>query len=73
MLMPKRVKYRKQMRGRMRGKATRGANVQFGEFALQALEPAWITSARSRLPAAPSSATSSAGVASGSGSSPTSL
>lgn len=43
MLMPKRVKYRKQMRGRMRGKATRGTNVQFGEFALQALEPAWIT------------------------------
>jgi large subunit ribosomal protein L16 len=43
MLMPKRVKYRKQMRGRMRGMATRGANVQFGEFALQALEPAWIT------------------------------
>ena len=44
MLMPKRVKYRKQMRGRMRGLARRGANVQFGEFGLQALEPAWITS-----------------------------
>jgi large subunit ribosomal protein L16 len=44
MLMPKRVKYRKQMRGRMRGKALRGAEVQFGEFGLQALEPAWITS-----------------------------
>src|SRR5213079_1760211 len=41
--MPKRVKYRKQMRGRMRGQATRGADVQFGEFGLQALEPAWIT------------------------------
>src|SRR5437660_7683656 len=43
MLMPKRVKYRKQMRGRMTGKALRGADVQFGEFGLQALEPAWIT------------------------------
>lgn len=43
MLMPKRVKYRKQMRGRMRGKETRGVDVQFGEFGLQALEPAWIT------------------------------
>lgn len=43
MLMPKRVKYRKQMRGRMRGKALRGADVQFGEYGLQALEPAWIT------------------------------
>lgn len=43
MLMPKRVKYRKQMRGRMRGMATRGADVYFGEFGLQALEPAWIT------------------------------
>jgi large subunit ribosomal protein L16 len=44
MLMPKRVKYRKQFRGRMRGKAQRGAEVQFGEYGLQALEPAWITS-----------------------------
>jgi len=43
MLMPKRVKYRKQMRGRMRGMATRGADIQFGEYGLQALEPAWIT------------------------------
>jgi large subunit ribosomal protein L16 len=43
MLMPKRVKYRKQMRGRMRGKAYRGAEVQLGEFGLQALEPGWIT------------------------------
>jgi large subunit ribosomal protein L16 len=43
MLMPKRVKYRKQMRGRMKGKELRGADVQFGEFGLQALEPAWIT------------------------------
>jgi large subunit ribosomal protein L16 len=44
MLMPKRVKYRKQMRGRMRGMAQRGAKVQFGDYGLQALEPAWITS-----------------------------
>ena len=44
MLMPKRVKYRKQFRGRMRGIAQRGADVQFGEYGLQALEPAWITS-----------------------------
>jgi large subunit ribosomal protein L16 len=43
MLMPKRVKWRKQMRGRMRGKAQRGAQISFGEFGLQALEPAWIT------------------------------
>ncbi|NLE46674.1 MAG: 50S ribosomal protein L16 [Chloroflexi bacterium] len=43
MLMPKRVKYRKQMRGRMKGKATRGTEVAFGDFGLQALEPAWIT------------------------------
>ena len=44
MLMPKRVKYRKQMRGRMRGRASRGVEVQFGDFGLQALEPFWITS-----------------------------
>lgn len=43
MLMPKRVKYRKQMRGRMRGKALRGAEVTFGEYGLQALEPGWIS------------------------------
>ena len=43
MLMPKRVKYRKQQRGRMRGKAYRGSAVTFGEFGLQALEPAWVT------------------------------
>ncbi len=43
MLMPKRVKYRKQQRGRMNGKAYRGSSVVFGEFGLQALEPAWIT------------------------------
>ncbi len=44
MLMPKRVKYRKQMRGRMKGKESRGTEVAFGEYGLQALEPAWITS-----------------------------
>ena len=43
MLMPKRVKYRKQQRGRMSGKAYRGSSVTFGEWGLQALEPAWIT------------------------------
>ncbi|MBM3179493.1 MAG: 50S ribosomal protein L16 [Chloroflexi bacterium] len=43
MLMPKRVKWRKQMRGRMTGKALRGAEVSFGEFGLQALEPGWVT------------------------------
>ncbi len=43
MLMPKRVKFRKQQRGRMRGKAYRGSAVTFGEYGLQALEPAWVT------------------------------
>lgn len=43
MLMPKRYKYRKQMRGRMKGKARRGAEVHFGDYGLQALEPAWVT------------------------------
>ena len=43
MLMPKRVKYRKQMRGRMRGKAYNGSSVAFGEYGLMALEPAWVT------------------------------
>ncbi|MCZ6820595.1 MAG: 50S ribosomal protein L16 [Calditrichaeota bacterium] len=44
MLMPKRVKFRKQQRGRMRGKATRGSKVSFGQYGLKALAPAWITS-----------------------------
>jgi len=43
MLQPKRTKYRKQMRGRMKGKESRGTVVAFGEYGLQALEPAWIT------------------------------
>lgn len=44
MLMPKRVKYRKQHRGRMKGKASRGNTVVFGDYGIQALAPAWITS-----------------------------
>ncbi|MGB3641244.1 MAG: 50S ribosomal protein L16 [Rivularia sp. (in: cyanobacteria)] len=44
MLSPKRTKFRKQHRGRMRGLATRGCNINFGDFALQAQEPSWITS-----------------------------
>jgi large subunit ribosomal protein L16 len=44
MLMPKRVKYRKQMRGRMKGRATRGSDVVFGEYGLQATEACWMTS-----------------------------
>ena len=43
MLMPKRVKWRKQMRGRMKGKAQRGAEVAFGDYGLQALEPGWVS------------------------------
>jgi large subunit ribosomal protein L16 len=43
MLMPKRVKYRKQMRGRMKGKAGRGTEVHFGDMGLQALEPGWVS------------------------------
>ena len=42
-MMPKRVKFRKQQRGRMKGKAIRGSHISFGEFGLKALEPAWIT------------------------------
>ncbi|MAT43935.1 MAG: 50S ribosomal protein L16 [Anaerolineaceae bacterium] len=43
MLMPKRVKWRKLMRGRMRGKALRGAELLYGDFGLQALEPGWVS------------------------------
>ena len=43
MLSPKRIKFRKQQRGRMRGAAYKGSTVSFGEFGLQSLEPAWIT------------------------------
>ena len=44
MLMPKRIKWRKQQKGRLRGMAHRGSSIAFGEYGLQALEPAWITS-----------------------------
>ncbi|MEK6672960.1 MAG: 50S ribosomal protein L16 [Nitrospirota bacterium] len=44
LLMPKKVKFRKTMKGRMFGKAYRGSEVSFGEFGLKALEPGWITS-----------------------------
>jgi large subunit ribosomal protein L16 len=44
MLSPRRTKFRKQQRGRMSGPATRGNEIDFGDFAMQALEPAWITS-----------------------------
>ncbi|MEL4106967.1 50S ribosomal protein L16 [Oscillospiraceae bacterium WX1] len=44
MLLPKRVKYRKVMRGRMTGKATRGNTIAYGDYAMQATEPSWITS-----------------------------
>jgi large subunit ribosomal protein L16 len=44
MLSPKRVKYRKQHRGRLKGTASRGNKLSFGDFGLQALEPVWLTS-----------------------------
>lgn len=44
MLLPKRVKYRRQQRGRLTGRALRGNTITYGEYGLQALEPAWITS-----------------------------
>lgn len=44
MLFPKRTKYRKYQRGRMTGKESRGVEIEFGDHALQALEPAWVTS-----------------------------
>ena len=44
MLLPKRTKYRKQHRGRMKGRAGRGNTISFGEYGLQALEPCWMTS-----------------------------
>ncbi len=43
MLLPKRVKWRKQMRGRMKGKAIRGSNVVFGDWGLKAVEPGWVS------------------------------
>ncbi len=44
MLMPKRVKFRKQQRGRMKGKAVRGSKVSFGQYGLKSMAPAWVTS-----------------------------
>lgn len=44
MLMPKRTKYRKQMRGTMKGTETRGTRFEYGDYAIQAMEPAWINS-----------------------------
>ena len=43
MLMPKRVKWRKQMRGRMKGNASRGTQIAFGDYGLKALEPGWVS------------------------------
>jgi large subunit ribosomal protein L16 len=57
MLMPKRTKYRKVMRGRMTGKAYRGSAIAFGEFGLQSVAPAWFRAARSKRPAARSPTT----------------
>lgn len=53
MLMPKRTKYRKQIRGNMNGKAHRGNKVSYGEFGLVATEPCWIKSIRLRQPELP--------------------
>ena len=47
MLLPKRVKHRKVQRGRMKGKATRGNFLAYGEFGLQAAEPSWVTDRKS--------------------------
>ncbi|MCD6418557.1 50S ribosomal protein L16 [bacterium] len=43
MLMPRRIKYRKQQRGRLKGKSMRGNKISFGEYGMKAMEPAWIT------------------------------
>ena len=53
MLMPKKVKFRKQQRGRNCGKAWRGSEIAFGEFGLKVLEPAWITDRQSKRPVSP--------------------
>ena len=63
-MMPKRVKYRKSQKGRVRGNATRGNYVAFGEFGLQSLEPGRISAARRSRPAASSPASRSRGAAS---------
>src|SRR4029450_6590625 len=53
MLMPKRVKYRKAQRGRMRGKAQRGSTLAFGDFGLKALEPGWVANRQSEAARVP--------------------
>ena len=53
MLLPKRVKYRRVHRGRMKGKASRGNTVTYGEWGLQAIEPAGSPATRSRPPVSP--------------------
>ena len=53
MLAPKRIKFRKQFKGRTKGIATRGNTVAFGEFGLMSLEPGWVPTGRSRRPASP--------------------
>ena len=50
MLMPKRTKFRRVQRGRMKGAASRGNKVSYGEFGIQALEPGWITGCESLPP-----------------------
>ena len=72
MLLPKRVKYRRVHRGRMTGKATRGNTIAYGEFGLQALEPAWITSNQIEAARIAMTATPSVAVRFGSRFSPTS-
>lgn len=49
MLLPKRVKYRREHRGKMRGRAKGGTEVHFGEFGIQALEASWIITVKSKL------------------------
>ncbi len=65
MLMPKRVKFRKQQRGRMKGKAQRGSNIAFGEYGLKAMEPAWITARQIEAARIAITRSSSAAAASG--------
>ena len=72
MLLPKRVKYRRVHRGRMKGVATRGNKVSNGEYGLQTLEPAWITSNQIEAARVAMTVTSSVAVRFGSRSSPTS-
>ena len=66
MLMPKRVKYRKAQRGRMKGIATRGSTLAFGDYGLKALEPGWVTNRQIEAARVALSRASSAVVRSGS-------